>query len=376
MRTRAGWKIAISAVFAVLAAASSKGVSAAATGTLERIAFTSNRSGTAQIYVMNADGSGQTRLTNSAPFDDMQPAWSPDGTRIAFSRGTSYQSANLGSSSIVVMDSSGGNEQVLAAETGINFRPAWSPDGQRILYIHGSPTQAPFDVWVMNADGTDKHAVNTNGVTNPAAWSPDGSRIVFGRTAPLEIWVMNADGTGETRLTTTVPNYTPNWAPSNRIVFTSARDGGAKQVYVMDPDGTNQTRLADDGAENKFPTWSPDGSRIAYSRSTVPCVGAECSSTQLGGYEIYVMNADGSGQTRITNTTPPGREFGDGYPAYAPRVSSAADPGAQSLAVAPAGQILPATGSTQLPVAFSAVLLVAGGSALLRTGKSRRHKIP
>lgn len=229
MRIQVGWKIAITAVFAILPFASSKGVPAAATGTLDRIAFTSNRTGTAQIYLMTADGSGQTRLTNSAPFDDMQPTWSPDGRRIAFSRGSSYQSANLGSSSIVVMDSGGGNEQVLADETGINFRPAWSPDGQRILYIHGSPTQAPFDVWVMNADGTGKHAVTTSGDTNPAAWSPDGSRIVFGRTAPLEIWIMNADGGGRTRLTPTASNYTPNWGPGSRIVFTSTREVGARR---------------------------------------------------------------------------------------------------------------------------------------------------
>lgn len=376
MKTRVGWKIGISIVFVVLATASSKGASDAAAGTLDRIAFTSNRSGTAQIYVMNADGSGQTRLSNSAPFDDMQPAWSPDGSRIAFTRGNMYQSANLGSSSIVVMDSTGGNEKVLGAETGINFRPAWSPDGQRILYIHGSPTQAPFDLWVMNADGTGKHAVTTSGVANPAAWSPDGSRIVFGRTAPLEIWVINADGSGETRLTTTVPNYTPNWAPSNRILFTSAPDGGPKQVYVMDPDGRNQIRLADDGAENKFPAWSPDGSRIAYSRSTIPCIGVECGLTQLGGYEIYVMNADGSGQTQITTTTPPSREFGNGYPAYAPRLESGTAPNAQALADAPQGGILPATGSTQLPFAALAILLMASGSVLLRIAKSESHKIP
>ena len=345
---------------------------------LDRIAFSSNRSGTAQIYVMNEDGSGQTRLTNSAPFDDMQPAWSPDGTRIAFTRGIVYQSANLAASSIVVMDAGGGNERVLADEPGVNVRPAWSPDGRRLLYGHGTPAQRPIDIWVMNADGTDKHAVTTSGDAYPAAWSPDGSRIVFiqGR----DIWVMDDDGANQTRLTTTantddpfVGNFTLNWAPSNRIVFTSNRDGGGRQVYSMEPDGTDQTRLVNDGAENKFPAWSPDGSRIAYSRSTIPCVAVECGLNNLfAGYEIFVMNADGSGQTRITITTPPGRDFGESYPAYAPRVGLHRGKHARPSTVAAESHGLAATGSVARPFAVLGIAFVAAGSALRRLGISKR----
>jgi Tol biopolymer transport system component len=337
---------------------------------IDRMAFTSNRAGTAQIYVMNEDGSDQKRLTDSAPFDDMQPAWSPDGTRIAFTRGIGYQSANLGASSIVVMDAGGGNERVLANEQGINLKPAWSPDGRRILYAHGSPTQSPFEIWVMNADGTDKHAVPNSKDAYPAAWSPDGSRIVFNRA--VDVWVMNDDGTNQSRLTTTGNNYTPSWAPSERIVFTSTRDGAGKQVYSMDPDGKNQARLVDDGSENKFPAWSPDGLRIAYSRSTIPCDGPECGLTQIGGYEIYSMNADGSDQTRITNTTPPGREFGEGYPAYAPRVRTPAGSRARSSTVTTGMPGLASSGVGTQPVALTATAFVVGGWVLRRLAAKSR----
>ncbi|MEX2555948.1 MAG: hypothetical protein WEB06_09970 [Actinomycetota bacterium] len=373
MKSRVWRSLSLCAVLAFAGSSPSAGASTSPLDreVLDRIAFSSSRTGTAQIYVMNEDGSGQTRLTDSAPFDDMQPAWSPDGTRVAFTRGIVYQSANLVASRIVVMDAGGGNEVVVADEPGVNVRPAWSPDGKRLLYGHGI-NPSPLDVWVMNADGSDKHAVTTSGDAYPAAWSPDGSQIVFG-TQALDIWVMDDDGANQTRLTTTADNYTPNWAPSDRIVFTSTRDGGGRQVYSMEPDGTDQTRLVEDGAENKFPAWSPDGSRIAYSRSTIPCVGAACNL--IGGYEIYVMNADGSSQTRITNTNPPGREFGESYPAYAPRTGGLlTGRHAKTSTLAAVGLGLAATGWDPGPSALLGTALVVGGFGLRRSGLSKRAR--
>jgi formylglycine-generating enzyme required for sulfatase activity len=205
-----------------------------------RIAFVSDRDGNREIYVMNADGSGQTRLTDN-PALDWTPAWSPDGTRIAF------------------MSDRDGNPEI----------------------------------YVMNADGSGQTRLTDNPTLDQLpAWSPDGTLIAFAsdRDDNWEIYVMNADGSGQTRLTDNPAlDWEPTWSPDGtRIAFVSFRDGNA-EIYVMNADGSAQTRLTDNPTLDQFPAWSPDGTRIAF------------ASFRDGNWEIYVMNADGSGQTRLTD---------------------------------------------------------------------------
>ncbi len=260
---------------------------AAFPGANGKIAFESYRDGpSAEIYVMNADGSGQTNLTNNLG-DDGVPAWSPDGSKIAF------YSARDGNAEIYVMNADGSGQTRLTNNSATDGEPAWSPDGSKIAF--DSDRDGNLEIYVMNADGTGQtRLTNNTAVDIRPAWSPDGSKIAFDsdRDGNLEIYVMNADGSGQTNLTNNPANDAiSDWSPdSTKIAFGSYRDNASQgEIYVMNADGTGQMNLSnssstDDGSQ----AWSPDGTKIVF------------HSSLAGNYEIYVMNADGSGVTRLT----------------------------------------------------------------------------
>ena len=285
------------ALIAILALASlwSAPVSALEPAQTERggkIAFTSYRDGNWEIYVMNADGSEQTRLTyNDA--NDYFPAWSPDGRRIAFH---SYRDGNW---EIYVMNADGSEQTRLTYNDANDYFPAWSPDGRRIAFH--SDRDSNIEIYTMNADGSGLTRLTDNDANDYSpAWSPDGRRIAFHsyRDGNYEIYVMNADGSGLTRLTDNDANdYSPAWSPDGRrIAFVSRRDGNS-EIYAMNPDGSGQTRLTDNDAWDLYPAWSPDGRRIAFhSYRDDPDPGDDDRLRN-----IYVMNADGSRQTRLTD---------------------------------------------------------------------------
>lgn len=251
-----------------------------------KVLFESNREGNFEIYTMRPDGTGLTNITNH-PAADQFAAWSPDGTKVAFSSGRDGPGT-----SIYVANADGTAVERLTFFVGqIDFDPAWSPDGTKIVF-ESNRDDSNRDVFVMNADGTNQTRLTSSpAFDGRASWSPDGTRIAFrsARDGNGEIYVMGSDGAGQTNLTNnTAEDNFPNWSPDgSRIAFNSLRDGNS-EVYVMNPDGTGQTRLTfavgDDGA----PAWSPDGTQIAF------------VSNRDGNFEIYVMNADGTGQTNIT----------------------------------------------------------------------------
>jgi Tol biopolymer transport system component len=263
--------------------------------TAGQLAIVDGRDGNPEIYLIKANGAELTRLTMNAASDG-DPAWSPDGSRIAF------HSNRDGNNEIYVMNSDGSNLVRLTNASGDDSSPTWSPDGARIAFT--SERTGNSNIYVMNADGT-----NVVRLTDPEyyysdvhpAWSPDGQRIAFMRwvTGGYDIFVMNADGSGLTALTTGDDDHrSPAWSPDGtRIAFSRAVDCYYYCEYdlaVMNADGSGVTPLPIAACDEHDPAWSPDGSRIAFtSRQSYYGVGCPTS--------VMVMRTDGTNATVLTN---------------------------------------------------------------------------
>jgi Tol biopolymer transport system component len=277
------------------------------------MAYGSNRTGSQfsdDVYVSPLDVESPLQLTFRRA-DDGQPAWSPDGRRLAF------KTAQFGSNQLAVMEADGTNERLLTRTFRFSEgQPGWSPDGTKLVYRRTpeNPLVQDGDIWVLDIDAS---AVDpTQPVTHQVlampgderypTYSPDGTKIAFRHGDDLvepsgdeEIYVMDADGTNVRRLTDNADfDSAPAWSPDGtKIAFENAPaatlqpgvEPQEKDIYVMDADGTNVHRLTDSPGLDEGPVWSPDGTKIAF------------SSDRDGQQEIYVMNADGSEQRRLTD---------------------------------------------------------------------------
>jgi len=261
----------------------------------EKIVFASERHcncGNSNIYVMNADGSEQIRLTNNSG-NDYNPTFSPDSSKIAFDSSYNSSPHNV---DIYVMNADGTNRTKLTNNTVNDYHPSFSPDASKIVFY--SNRSGSDEIYVMNADGSNQTRLTNNSVDdrNPV-FSPDGSKIVY--TSPsnnkLEIFVMNADGSNQKQLTNNPgANQEPSFSPDgSKIAFNSMLVNGNMDIYVMNADGSNQTRITNSSGQDLSPSFNLDGSKIAFM--------SDRDSTNL--YEIYVMNADGTNQKRLTDNT-------------------------------------------------------------------------
>lgn len=233
------------------------------------IAFASSRFGSSfwnwHIFVMETDGSDVMAVT-SGPFIAYRPAWSPDGQRIAFTR-----DSDSGGGGIFVVNADGTGETQLTSD-GVSGHPRWSPDGSKIAYSRGDWND--LHIWTMNADGSGQKELtwlspSFTGDLDPD-WSPDGSKIVFSRAVPscgpicvterdIEIYVMNADGTEITQLTHDgVANFLPYWSPDGTRIMYQRSWTGPDEVWIMNADGSDPRKLT-----TSLPgSWSPDGSHV------------------------------------------------------------------------------------------------------------------
>jgi len=239
----------------------------------DAIAFVSTRDGDYAVYAMNADGSDQGRLTDehgdtSTPAGttfQIAPAYSPDGTKIAFA------SAREGSLDVYAMDADGSGTQALTTGPGNESEPAWAPDGRQIAYqndLNGD------HVFVMRADGTGSRRLTTDLAPEiEPAWSPDGRWIAYSRRLPgteiREIWIVHPEGSGRRKLTDLQgAAYAPAWSPDSKTIAFSGRRGTKPfQLYTIGVDGKGLRRVTQ-AAEDAFePSWSSDGQTIAYARA-------------------------------------------------------------------------------------------------------------
>ena len=263
-----------------------------------KIAFTSNQNGNYEIYVMNADGSGLTNLTNNSATDSSL-SWSPDGRKITFA---SNRNGNL---ELYVMNANGSNPIQLTNNNLPVGSPNWSPDDTKIVFyaVAGSDTSSE-EIYVINADGSGLIRLTQNSSYDfDPSWSPDGTKIVFcsGRDGNPDIYVMNADGSGQINLTNYGAfDFYPKWSPDGqKLTFSSVRDGNY-EIYVMNTDGSGLTRLTQNSWVDHYASWSADGKKIVFASSRDDPNPSTCADKCK--YEIYVMNADGSGQIKLTNS--------------------------------------------------------------------------
>lgn len=286
-----------------------------------QIVYASNRDGSMQIYLMNADGSAVTRLTYSGANDDY-PRWSPNGARILFQ--SDRDNSATGYMDIYLMNEDGSGVTRLTSDANDDSMATWSPDGSKIVF-QSMRNGVNYQVYSMNADGSNQTSLtNTSASDGEPSWSPDGTKIAFAtdrdRPGYDSICVMNSDGSNQHAITFSsgnVEDTQPIWSPDGgKIAFVSTRDSTTetwqetdddgnvitkstlhvnKEIYVMNADGSGQTRLTTDLANDDSPSWAPDGSKIVFrSDRERDC----CDPTA----QVWTMNADGSSQIDLSSS--------------------------------------------------------------------------
>ena len=250
---------------------------AQSTGPNSKIVYGSNDF---DIYVMDGDGTNIVNLTNSPDRSESGPVWSPDGSKIAFVE-SHYYDDGYTYFDIWVMDADGSN-RVNLTRTSHNdeFSPSWAPGGQRIAFVKTVPhpqISEDWGIYVMDADGGNVVSLTNSRDTPPyeetgPAWAPDGSKIAYAGVTDgrRRIMTMDPDGSNQQVLSSS-PDYdhdqNPSWSPdSSKITFMREimSEGYQWDIFAMNRDGSGQTNLTQHPNGDQFPTFSPDGTQIAF----------------------------------------------------------------------------------------------------------------
>jgi Tol biopolymer transport system component len=265
--------------------------------------------GTSNLEVLAAtiDGSDLINLTRNAA-SDLEPAWSPDGQLIAFA------SDRNGNFDIFRIKKDGSDVRQLTFDTMDERAPSWSPDGKKILFesgrdgllINPSGRLRHLDIFVIDVDGS--HLVNLTATPSSteygAAWSPDGKTIAFLRSGLIRL--VNPDGTNERPLHAPQSGFSDDavaWSPDSKVLAFSTYNLNhpfATDTYVIftvNADGTNIKRLTEavGYSSARFPSFSPDGTRIVFNRD-----GVDEWWGRFLTQNVFIMNADGSNMIQIT----------------------------------------------------------------------------
>jgi TolB protein len=290
---------------------------AAFPGANGKIAFSSNRAGNADIWVMSPTGRNPVNLTPSSPAFDRLPNWRADGRKIVFESDleTPGNPAPNGFGSpdfeIFTMNADGTDRTQITFNELDDEDPAWSPDGRRIVFerdLDPVRGEVDYDIFTMKASGAEQRNITNHPDPEDHApnWSPDGRRIAFAsdRDGDAEIYTVNPDGSHLRQLTSNASfDGLPNWSPDGgRIAFQSNRDDADThevEIYTMRATGRDQRRLTIHALPDLRPAWSPNGCKIAF--YGFPDVTAE---DPFANEEIFTINVDGSDQQQLTNDPP------------------------------------------------------------------------
>ena len=255
---------------------------------LTKIAMSCERNHKKEIYVMDFDGTNVKQVTqhHSIAF---APAWSPDGTKVAYSLFFKGRN-NIKNIDLYEYNFSSNTIRMLSNRKGINSGAAYTPDGHKIaltMSFLGNPDIFLFDPSVNSVARLTK----SFGTDVDPSWSPDGKSMAFvsSRSGMPMVYSMKADGSNVQRLTYAGRyNATPSWSPQNNKIAFAGWIEGRFDIFIMNPDGTNIERLTKDQGNNEDPNFSPDGGFIAF------------SSNRTGQANVYVMNVDGTYVKRLT----------------------------------------------------------------------------
>jgi Tol biopolymer transport system component len=254
-----------------------------------------------ELVTADSDGSHLVQLTSGTNGQIVAAAWSPDGQKIVYA----WQAGNARNFDLYVIAADGSGQTALTknGSTESADSVAWSPDGKQIAYglYSAAGGTGTHDIYVMQADGSNPHALTRSGFAAYPAWSPNGTQIAYiwlGNNKNAEIHVMASDGSHDVNLTLDpareqISNFSaPAWSPdSQRLAFVSTLSGNP-EIYVTQADGSQQTRLTYFPGADISPSWSPDGQYILFASNR----GVDHSI-----FHLYVMNADGSGYTALAS---------------------------------------------------------------------------
>ena len=271
----------------IFAATVSTAGSAQFPGTNGKFLFDSGLDG--GLWTANIDGTGIVSLVPGNNSQNGDAAWSPfGGEKIVFKSDRFGVPATYGpTTDIFVVNADGSGLSRLTTTTSYQTQPSWSPDGSKIVFT--SYRDGDANIYVMNADGSGQTQLTTSTAHDEwPSWSPNGAKIVFRslRNGQDDLYLMDPDGQNQTRLTTDPSTeFQPTWSPDGlKIAFCSQRDGN-EEIYMINADGTNETRITNNSFSDQVPEWSPDGTLLAF------------GSGRSGHWSIWTMNVDGTNQT-------------------------------------------------------------------------------